>query len=252
MGDNLVDDIEFILKHNYDTKMSSTKSHTQPKNDEEYIKNNEEFNNLDKTKGDNLAVFVHGTNSSPEDADPKFIKAMSDTYKEEIIQLRWSGENNKKARSKAAKDLLDLVQKHKFKEGEKLNLGGHSHGGNVLKKFTNIYQGDKKIDNMVFLGTPVRDDYKLNNKVLSKDSKVLNVYDKSDIWQVLGGTDSDYFGLAERIINNPRVNNIKVETPNNINIYNIINPIGSAIFDSLSNDHTEMDNKKVWDEINEK
>jgi len=45
-----------------------------------------------------------------------------------------------------AAELLKLVENHQFAEREKLNIISHSHGGNVVKEFTQNYKGEKKID----------------------------------------------------------------------------------------------------------
>ena len=136
---------------------------------------------------DYLTVFVHGTGSSPEDADKNFIKSVGDTFNEKVEQLRWSGGNTKEARTEGAEGLAKMVENHKFKEGEKLNIVGHSHGGNVMKEFTQMYDGEKKVDNMVFLGTPHRKDYSLDYSDLSPNANKVNLYDKGDMVQVFAG-----------------------------------------------------------------
>ena len=228
MGDNLVDDIEFILKHNYDTKMSSTKSHTQPKNDEEYIKNNEEFNNLDKTKGDNKIFHIPGTFSNAKDVDEKYKEGIKEFYNDKDLEIvdhdnNQELENNDKHRQKLANKLVDKIIELKNKNPqEPIRLTGHSHGGNVIKIATQklVDKGYKNIvDDIMYLGTPVRDDYKTNNEVLKKKSKVLNVYDKSDLVQKWGGDQITSFfninlfemGPTKQIVSdNKKVKNIEV------------------------------------------
>ncbi len=102
-------------------------------------------------EAESLTIFVHGTNSSPADADQNFIKALDETYNEEVVQFEWSGENNKAARTEVAQELLKFVENYEFKDGEKFNLIGHSHGGNVEKEFTQFYKGDKRIDEFITL-----------------------------------------------------------------------------------------------------
>jgi hypothetical protein len=87
-----------------------------------------------------------------------------------------------------ANTLLDLVENHEFAPGEKLNIIDHSHAGNVTKEFTQIYDGKKKIDTLVFLGTPHRNDYQLDFSDLGKNAHLINVYDKGDwlIQPILG------------------------------------------------------------------
>ncbi len=136
----------------------------------------------------NLTAFVHGTNSSPEESDPEFIEAVGDTFGEKVEQPKWSSGNSKSARTDGANTLLDLVENHEFAPGEKLNIIDHSHAGNVTKEFTQIYDGKKKIDTLVFLGTPHRNDYQLDFSDLDKNAHLINVYDKGDwlIQPILG------------------------------------------------------------------
>ena len=136
----------------------------------------------------NLLMFIHGTNSSPKDADPEFIKALEETFGEKVIQPEWSGKNQKYARTDGANTLLKLVNNYEFGPSEKLNIIDHSHGGNVTKEFTQLYNGDKKIDTLVFLGTPHRDDYNLDFNDLSINANLINVYDRGDwlIQPILG------------------------------------------------------------------
>ena len=125
------------------------------------------------------------------------------------------------------------------------------------------------VDDIMYLGTPVRDDYKTNNEVLKKKSEVLNVYDKSDFIQKKGGYSTtkfinnyisdfyDYhieteFGKAEQLIdNNPRVKNIEVEAPDDINIYNILplTSLGKYIKDEKIQDHRNIDSVEVLNQV---
>ena len=124
------------------------------------------------------------------------LKTMEETCGEEVIEFSWSGGNTREARKEAALKLLkEEIQDKPLKEGEPLNFVEHSHGGNVLKEFTQLYQGEKKIDTTVSLGTPQREDYQLDWKDTKADSQVINVYDKRDVIQVLGGGIT---GLAGR------------------------------------------------------
>ena len=269
---DVVNDVAFTLNNNDYKPMAQTNKHTQATSLEEYSQlqqNNAEFAGLEKEKGDNLTIFVHGTYSSPKTSDPAFINAVSSTYKEKVYLFDWSGidgaangdgaDNNAKARLNAASRLSEYIASHPFKEGEKLNLIGHSHGGSVEKAFTNLYNGDKKIDNMVFLGRPVRNDYQINYNIFDKNAKILNVYDNSDMVQRLGGSDIylspdglkiDRIGIGGRTIDNRRVVNIQVESPNyGITLYptSLFN-----IKEQLFEDHSNLDTKNVWKQINDK
>jgi hypothetical protein len=261
IAQDTVDDVTFIMDTYHDKTLATTNNHNTITTNPSVFNleaNNKEFEGLDKEQGDNLTIFVHGTNSSPKDADPKFIKSIEKTYNEKVVQLEWSGDNSKDARTVAAKKLKEIVENHNFKDGEKLNITGHSHGGNVNNEFTTIYEGDKKIDNYNLLATPVREDYTIDYSSFSNDAVIKNVYDSSDLIQKLGGTDTagsnKRFGLADRTINNDRVNNIEIEVTNKPSIFNVLpgTAVPSAIKDSILGDHTEMDNSDTWRKIHEK
>ena len=119
------------------------------------------------------------------------------------------------------------------------------------------------VDDIMYLGTPVRDDYKTNNEVLKKKSKVLNVYDKSDLVQKWGGYSyskalndvfnlsiKKQFGKAEQLIdNNPLVTNIEVEAPNDKNILNKLLPRTKSILDESIEDHRNIDSVEVLNQV---
>lgn len=202
------------------------------------------YNALDKSKGDDLTVFVHGTFSNPESADREFIKVVGESFGEPVFQFNWSGvgggigagindgaENNIPARVNAGSRLSDFIELYDFKDGEPLNIIAHSHGGNVVKEFTQIYEGDKKVDAIYFLGTPHRSSHTLNWDVLSKDSIKVNAYDNSDLVQLLGmGFDSGSKDLTG-------FSHIKIEVKNNRYI-----PIYTPLFD----DHSDLDSVDAW------
>ncbi len=194
----------------------------------------------------NLTLFVHGTNSSPKESDPDFIKAVGDTFGEEVSQPEWSGGNSKSARSGGANTLLDIVDNHEFAPGEKLNIVDHSHGGNVTKEFTQIYSGDKKIDSLVFLGTPHRSDYQLDRSDLSSNASLINVYDKGDwlIQPILGAGLSG--SLASQKLNGAI--NIPIKQTDTFTYWNwqtgqiITTHPGVGWLDS----HVNLDSSPVW------
>jgi filamentous hemagglutinin len=256
-----VDDISFVMSNYYNSSMSNTNNHniglvTQMPSvfnrDNSLILNNSEFSSLDKAKGDDLTIFVHGTYSSPKDADKEFLDILSKTYHEPVYQFDWSGkdgtengagaDNSSFARLNAGFRLSEFVENYKFEEGETLNIIAHSHGGNVVKDFTQLYQGDKKIDNVIFLGTPVIKDYEIDYSKLGDNAVIRNVYDTSDIVQRAGGSDFqfnfgvnvDKIGIADRIMTNGKVKNIEVESGNH--------PVNS---------HSDLDDKKVWEQFND-
>jgi hypothetical protein len=229
----------------------------------------EKISKVDSGEIEPLTIFVHGTYSNSKSADKDFIKAVGDTYNEDVVLFDWSGkngidgngegsaENSKDARTGGAQQLNEMIENYQFADGEQLNIVAHSHGGNVVKEFTQIYDGEKKIDNATFLGTPVRDDYRLNQNAFSDDAQINNVYDSSDVVQRVGGIDTGgnngSFGLAEQTIDTiqySQVNNIRVETPNP---GTTLNPISvSNVYEQTVGDHTNMDSKEVWEQVNGK
>ncbi|MBY0540555.1 MAG: hemagglutinin repeat-containing protein, partial [Campylobacterales bacterium] len=200
---------------------------------------------------DDLTIFVHGTYSSPKDADKDFLDSVSKTYNEPVYQFDWSGkdgtengsgaDNSFWSRANAGFRLSEFIENYEFKDGETLNIIGHSHGGNVIKDLTQFYQGDKKIDNVVFMGTPVRKDYEIDYSKFSENSTIKNIYDTSDVVQILGGIYSyksylnnlSSLGYDSRIQDGTK--NIRVESGNH--------PINS---------HSDLDSVKVWEQFNDK
>jgi RHS repeat-associated protein len=102
----------------------------------------------------------------------------------------WSGGNVVRDRSAAAGYLSNLINNYSFKEGEKLNLVAHSHGGNVAKEAIGLLNDGIKVDNFVTLGTPVRPDYKTD---MNKVNNMVEVYSYVDWTQMNGGGG---FGLS--------------------------------------------------------
>lgn len=164
-------------------------------------------------KRDYLTVYIGGTQMVGESssADSKILspdlrQSIENQFNEPVTDFTWSGNNDKSARMVAAEDLNTIIANHQFAEGEKLNIVAHSHGGNVVKEFTQLYDGEQKIDNLVFLGTPHRDDYQLDYSDLSPNSNRINLYDRGDMVQVSGGGLNQF--PADRTIDN--FNNISI------------------------------------------
>ncbi len=123
--------------------------------------------------------------------------------------------------------------------------------------FINYYnEGEKKIDSFVMLAGPVRDDYAIDYSKFTKNAKIVNVYDTSDLVQRLGGIDfllfdwskkytlinikSGKIGIADQKIKNYNVQNIKVEIPS------------KNFYDKFFGNHSKMDSKDVWEQVNGK
>ena len=224
----------------------------------------EKIKPIDSKDIDPLTIFIHGTNSNPSQADPDFIQAVGETFKEEVVQFDWSGKDGEagkegdgaelspEARERAAERLKELIENYKFAPNEKLNIVGHSHGGNVIREFTEIYSA-KSIDNIYFLGTPNHEAHNLDYSKLN--NKPVNVYDRSDgvqwIGSILGGKTFD-----SRKLDNDKAINIRVDPPNQFNI-NLLNvSLGTFFLDQVKqevyDDHTNLDTKEVWNQVQTK
>jgi len=143
-----------------------------------------------------LTIIVHGTfanNADYAQQNAPFQKSVSKTFGENAVAFNWSGNNNRADRTAAAKALAKFIAQHEFKSGEKLNIVAHSHGGNVVKEYTQLKES-KGIDTLVDLGTPQRRDYNIDPK---KVGQYLNVYSDYDQVQSIGGRLGD-LGSAGR------------------------------------------------------
>lgn len=134
-----------------------------------------------------LTMVVPGTWNKSEDWSnggnaTTFLSSVESTFGEAPQIVNWSGGDNKKERLIAAKYITKTINSHHFVEGEKLNIIGHSHGGNIGILVSQM--SNRKIDNLVTLGTPVRSDYKPNTSNIGNH---MNVYSNLDPIQVSGG-----------------------------------------------------------------
>lgn len=112
-----------------------------------------------------LTIIIGGTGNGDADwgqPNTPFWDAVRDTFGEDPIVFPWD------ARIEGvlwpvyfdiyngASDLIDFINTYPFKEGEKLNIVAHSHGGNLVKIAS--WYLNRRIDNLVTLGTPVNYD----------------------------------------------------------------------------------------------
>jgi len=146
-------------------------------------------------------IIVPGTWNSQEawnnsDAGKSFQASVSNTFNEtrktEVFQ--WSGDDNDFARMGAAQGIVNSIKNYQFAEGEKLNIVGHSHGGNIGILVSQMI--DRKIDNLVTLGTPVRSDYQPNYDMIGRH---VNVYSSLDLGQKFAGGQFSATGLLGRL-----------------------------------------------------
>ncbi|QOG12437.1 filamentous hemagglutinin N-terminal domain-containing protein [Arcobacter sp. FWKO B] len=206
----------------------------------------------------NIILHAPGTFSNASDVDESFKEAVKKFYNDDELEVIDNDgkklENNDVARQQLADKIVDrIIEIKKINPNEPIYLTGHSHGGNVQKIVTQklVEQGHTGIvDSIMYLGTPVRNDYVTNNLALTQNASVLNVYDKDDMVQSLfGGIDnyglklSDYknFPSKQLIINNSKVQNIQVESPKT--------SFNESFYYKFYGDHIQIDNPEVIQQI---
>jgi len=62
----------------------------------------------------------------------------------EVRRFLWSSENNHTGRADAAVQLIDQLHQGNYGEGQRIQLWGHSHGGNVMALVSNLLAGDMR------------------------------------------------------------------------------------------------------------
>ncbi len=139
---------------------------------------------LSKTDlGGFLTIIVPGTHWSKSDwnSSSAFYKQVGKTTGESPVILQWSGKLSGAARTQGAAQLAKLINGHTFSKGEKLTIVAHSHGSNVA--FMASHNVNHKIDNLVTLGAPVRDD---SMPDMNNISDLLNIWTPNDDVSFLG------------------------------------------------------------------
>lgn len=139
-----------------------------------------------------------------------------------------------------------MIGKHKFDEGEKLNIVAHSHGGNVVKEYSQM-EGARKIDNAVSLGVPQREDYKMN---LGNVDNYLNVYSDQDMIQQWGGGQNKIYDnhIDKNVLGEyGRLNSRKDPSATNINASYLETRSGGRT-STTGVGHSRLHTNRVWDE----
>jgi RHS repeat-associated protein len=179
-----------------------------------------------------LTIYIHGTWSDSTTFNPSFLERSLNSLGENraVCLFNWSGDNTGAARSVASYELARYIENYKFKPGEKLNIIGHSHGGNVALDLSHIT--GRKVNNLVLFNTPIRDDYRPK---IANIEKLINVYSPSDKVQTMGGynyyrSDANEFGEAQRTLDGA----INIEVTDRAN-----GPVES---------HSSLMNAQVWDQ----
>ncbi|PAF51971.1 hypothetical protein BKH44_04745 [Helicobacter sp. 13S00477-4] len=151
--------------------------------------NNHKASLVEQEDRDNLIVFIHGTWSNPYAFTQDFINSTKKAFNDDkIYRFQWSGANHDQARQQGGKQLNDFIKNYHFQEGEPLIIITHSHGGNVAKVFSNLYDYDRGPKPVIInIGTPNREDYVMNPKV----EEYYNVYNVRDyvVQGFAGGKD---------------------------------------------------------------
>jgi hypothetical protein len=225
-------------------------------NDSSTAKNIQTNNYLTNNAVVNNALFYSpGTGRTPKTVDKNFISALEKTFGEKVIVLEDTLENNSGSRNQKGEQLANAIKNYNFAKNEPLILVGHSHGGNVIKVASNLDIGEKKIDTVVFLGTPHREDYKFNFNATSPNAQLLNVYDVNDAIQVLGGKNMDgnilYSFLKGAVFNSLDIKSTKkiINNFNNIQIeqkYGLLDTY-KLIIKPISS-HSDLDESKTWND----
>jgi len=188
-----------------------------------------------------LTIIVPGTWNRHEAFEQSDLKVQVEkTFGEQATVLNNNGmDNTDEARKAAAEDIKNIINNHDFKEGETLNIVAHSHGGNAAFLASNM-DIKHKIDNLVTLGTPIRDDYKKNDTMIGKH---INVYSEHDQVQQLGGQIKQMPG--------PMGSSFNQFIPGGRIASNATNVNATALTPNASMDsHTKLwSNSKIWHQL---
>ena len=202
----------------------------------------------------NVLFYRAGTNSDPKKTDKEFIKSMEETTGQKVIVLSGTLENTDESRMLMANEMATAIKNYQLQPNEPLMVASHSHGENVTAIATNLDLGGKKIDVLVGLGGPQRNDYRFNFGAFAPDAKLINVYDVNDGVQRLGHIDFSLPEFFTQIISKPAQRevdgfiNIPIEQTENSNYWNwrsgqiIHNKQTIGWFDS----HVNLDTAPIW------
>jgi RHS repeat-associated protein len=134
-------------------------------------------------------IIVHGTWSSNTEGNwanenSAFSRSIERHFGDRLFSLSWSGTNGSEARTEGAELLAQRIAEVQRLTGDKnINIVAHSHGGNVVKEYTNRPDA-VRLNFVVNLNTPQRSDYRAN---MNNITKLINVYNHNDMVQINGG-----------------------------------------------------------------
>lgn len=126
-----------------------------------------------KTRNDGK---TNGSEWTSTSKGKQFLNSLEKTFGETPYVLPWSGGNSRSARTEGATMLAEKINGYTFAKGEKLNIVGYSHGGNVAIEASNM-KLNHQINNLVTLGTPARTDYRPNYASINNHVNVSNFFD---------------------------------------------------------------------------
>ena len=158
-----------------------------------------------------LTLLVHGTGAEPMDHEwaefgSEFWQAVSSTFGEEATPFNWrefssvfqvtiaSGYTGIFSGGQKLANFLN--NEYQWKEGEKLNIIAHSHGGNIVNAASSYLT--RQIDNLITLGTPQNTDLAvINGGVGAKNH--CNVSSATDFIQFAGSSPAQYYGTFRNL-----------------------------------------------------
>ncbi|WP_419766438.1 MAG: DUF637 domain-containing protein [Arcobacter sp.] len=217
------------------------------------------YNSSNIAVENNVILHAPGTFASKKDVEESFKDGLKDFYKDKNLIVIDNGrdlENNDADRQKLADKIVDKIVAIKQENpNEPIYLSGHSNGGNVEKIVTNklVEKGYKNVvDGMMLLAVPTFHKYTINNDVLTSQAKIINAYDKDDrVQSYISAFSSDDISIPKQIIqNNPKVQNIQVESPPVLYKDNF-SGIVYQYYKNPFSDHVNIDSKPVIEQIKE-
>jgi insecticidal toxin complex protein TccC len=146
-------------------------------------------------------ILVHGTFNpdAPEVGWTRphldVIRRLRDRYGGNLSAMQWSGKNHRHARIAAGRALADRIAQNTA-SGIRTNVIAHSHGGNVVfEAIKALNSPAERIEQLVTLGTPIREDHLPSLQELRRRTGVyLHVSGGRDTIAPKGGADFVKFG----------------------------------------------------------
>lgn len=182
-----------------------------------------------------LLISVHGTwaaqsgefGSNPKSELSRAFKvfaqelAMANKQPVDFFVYQWKGHNTTQARTEGGECLAKFIEQYKTNHTDKdvtIWLIGHSHGGNVINYCAQQLKGKVKIDNAIFIATPVLEDnpHKDGGDGTYNISSLINIWGDAD----LTGSTGSWFvsGRQTTTLRHEHSYNPQKETVRNIRL----------------------------------